>query len=104
MKKVILAALMLVTVSTFAMPTRNSEKHAVSVSGGGKHIDASQVPEPVMTTFNAMYPTATNVSWEKERNNGTVIYQAKFSRDGKCFKSTFAADGTFLGQKRIPCN
>lgn len=103
MKKLILAAFMLVSVSAMAFTGSTAVHHSAQASGNGRHISASQVPVPVMTSFNALYPNATNVSWEVQREHGAIVYQAKFKQNGKCFKATFSADGTFLSQKRINC-
>ena len=101
MKKIILAALLLTSASVFASANASTGSAIVSVkSGGGKHISASQVPAPVMATFNSMFPTATNVQWEVEREHGSKVYQAEYTENGKRFKAQFAPDGTFLGKKR----
>lgn len=98
------AALMLVSVATFSYAANPSVSHSVKVMKDGRHIPASAVPDAVKATFNAMHPTATNVRWEVERNNGMIIYQAKFKENGQCFKDKFSADGTFLEEKKIACN
>lgn len=103
MKKMILAALMFAAVATVSYAGNSSVTHSVKVMRDGRHISASQVPAAVKATFNAMHPDATNVRWEVERNNGMTIYEAKFKENGQCFKDKFAADGTFLEEKRISC-
>ena len=103
MKKLILAAFMLVSVSAMALASSTTVQHSAQASGNGRHISASQVPAPVMASFNALYPNATNVSWEVQKEHGAVVYQASFQQNGKCFKAKFSADGTFLSQKRINC-
>lgn len=98
MKKVIFAALMLATVFSFSITTANSAPYAISKSDG-RHISPSQVPAPVMSSFNNRYPNATNVQWEVEREDGSKVYQAQFRQpNGKRIKAQFAPDGTFLGQ------
>src|ERR1041384_806003 len=101
MKKILFAALMLTSVSVFASQA-TAVTHVVSLkSGGGKHISPSDVPTAVMTTFNNKFPTATNVQWEVQKEDGGKIYQAEFTQNGKRFKAQFAPDGTFLGKQRV---
>lgn len=95
MKKILLAAFLLVAGATFANASNLSV--VMVAKGGGVHISASQVPAPVMTTFNAMYPGATNVRWQREREHGQTVYKADFLLNGQRMRATFAADGTFLG-------
>ncbi len=104
MKKVIFAALMLVSISSFAAVNGGAVSKAVSKSGGGRHISASQVPAPVMASFNQHFPDATNVSWEVERDNGVIVFEAKFRENGVCKKAEFLRDGTLIEQKTIVCS
>ena len=102
MKRILFAAIMLTSVSAFAASHVTTVSNIVSVkSGGGRHISASEVPAPVMSTFNNMFPNATNVQWQIEKEDGGKVYQAEFSQNGKRFKAQFAPDGTFLGKKRV---
>jgi len=101
MKKIVLAALLLTSISAFAFANGNVVSNVRTVaSGDGRHISASEVPAPVMESFNSRFPTATNVSWEVEREHGSRVYEATFTQNGKRFKATFAPDGTFLGKER----
>src|SRR5215210_4082603 len=101
MKRILFAALMLTSASVFVSANGSVVSNVVSVkSGGGRHISASEVPAPVMESFNSRFPTATNVRWEVEKEHGSKVYQAEFTVDGKRFKAQFAPDGTFLGKKR----
>ena len=100
MKKILFAALMLTSVSVFASKA-TIVSNVVSVkSGGGRHISASEVPAPVMESFNSRFPTATNVQWQVEKEHGSKVYQAEFTQNGVRYKAQFAPDGTFLGKKR----
>lgn len=95
MKKIFLAAALLFAATTFTgVATANATM--VLKSGDGKHIPASQVPGPVLASFNTNFPTATNVKWEKEREHGQVQYKADFNQNGKRWRAIFAADGTLL--------
>ena len=97
MKKVIFAALMLASVSSFAHTNASASSYAVMKSGDGQHIPASEVPRAVKVSFRNMFPTATNVRWEREREHGSVIYKASFNFNGSKMTAKFAPDGTYLG-------
>src|SRR4051794_10760401 len=98
MKKLIFAALLLVSASSFAHKNTPSISFAV-MQGDGQHIPASEVPSAVKASFRSLYPAATNVRWQREREHGATVYQASFLLNGVRTKALFAADGTFLGQK-----
>jgi len=100
MKKILLAAFLLTSLSYVALATGSVVSNVVVKSDAGRHISASQVPAPVMATFNNKFPTATNVQWEVEKEHGSKVYQATFTENGKRFKAQFAPDGTFLGKQR----
>lgn len=100
MKKLILAAFMLSTVS-FSFANVNAKPSISYIkSGGGHHISPSQVPDAVKSSFNNKFPNASNVQWEVEKEHGSKVYQAEFTQNGKRFKAEFTPDGTFLGKKR----
>ena len=98
MKKVLLAASLFIAASSFAGYNHlNGITTATTVqSGDGTHIPASEVPRPVKVSFRNMFPTATNVRWELEREHGQTVYQADFLLDGKRWRAVFSADGTFI--------
>ena len=100
MKRILFAVLMLTSVSAFASKGSIVSNVVALKSGDGRHISASQVPAPVMETFNSKFPNATNVQWEVEKEHGSKVYQAEFTQNGKRFKAQFAPDGTFLGKER----
>jgi len=99
MKKIVFAVMMLGSMSAFAFNT-NTSSTIILKSGDGKHIPPSQVPAPVMQSFNSMFPNARNVQWEVEKEHGSTVYQAEFTQNGTRYKAEFAPDGTFLGKKR----
>jgi hypothetical protein len=78
MKKVFLAAFILAATASFSNP--------VSIlnlkSGGGTHISASQVPVRILNAFNASYPAATKVEWQKEWEHSMVEYKVSFYVNG----------------------
>ena len=98
MKKILLAAALLVSAVTFAAPST----HAIAIvqSGDGRHIPASQVPAPVLASFNSLYPDATNVKWEKEREHGHIEYKADFMIGNQRWEARFLADGTLVRERR----
>ena len=98
MKKLIFAALLLGSVSSFAHKNTPLVSFAV-MKKDGVRIPASEVPSAVKATFRNLYPTATKVQWEREREDGRTIYQATFTLNGDRKRALFSANGTFLGQK-----
>jgi len=98
MKKLMFAALLLVSASSFAHKNTPLISFAVMKSDG-QHIPASEVPSAVRATFRSLYPTATNVRWERESEHGSTVYQATFLLNGVRKTALFSSNGTFLGQK-----
>lgn len=86
MKKILLAASLLIAATTFAGTNNVTAVKFSSETGKGKHIPASQVPASIIATFNAQFPTATNVRWQLEREHGQSVYQAQFLLNGKSMK------------------
>ena len=101
MKRIFLAASLLIAATSF---TGNLNANASTVSvlaqRDGKHIPPSEVPAPVMASFNESFPTAANVQWEKEKEHGQTIYQADFLKNGKKWRAIFASNGTLLSSGR----
>jgi hypothetical protein len=96
MKKLLLAALLLSSVSSFAYSAPVIYSY---MKDDGRHIPASDVPTAVKQSFRSRYPTATNVRWEVEREDGGRIYVAQFTFKGRQLKAKFTPNGTFLGQE-----
>ena len=59
-------------------------------------IPASRVPAAVIESFNTNFPDATNVTWERKSQNGTRIYEATFTMDGRRWEARFLPDGTLI--------
>lgn len=97
MKKILLAASLLIAATSFAGSYNAPLAKMAMEAKKGRHIPASQVPAPVKATFSSMFPTATNVQWEVEKDNGQVVYTASFRVNGKSQKARFSADGTYIG-------
>ncbi|HNP24234.1 MAG TPA: hypothetical protein PKM63_03860 [Panacibacter sp.] len=94
MKKVLLAAALFISASSFA-GYYNFNANSV-VEAKGTHIPASQVPVAVRTTFASMFPDATNVRWQLETEHGKNVYQADFLLNGARWRAVFNADGTLI--------
>ena len=52
----------------------------------------ANVPKAVEEKFDALYPTASMVMWEKEGDN----YEADFKMDSKSYSAVFEPSGTFV--------
>lgn len=102
MKKLILAAIMLGSVSCFAYAGKNAFTPAgyTVLRDDSRHIPASQVPLAVRNSFREMFPDARNVEWQIEREDGRRLYEAEFTRNGRRFKAYFTPDGTFVRLER----
>lgn len=93
MKKILFFLLL----TTITMGTTCS-KHDDLLSGSS-HINSSQVPAAVLSSFNSRYPTAGGqIEWEKENGN---TYKVKFFINGQRWQALFAADGSFISEKMI---
>ena len=100
MKKLFLAASLLIAATSFTgVYQATASSLSTAAKGDGQHISPSQVPAPVMASFNANFPNANNVKWEKEKEHGQVIYQADFVMNGQRWRATFIADGALLSTK-----
>jgi hypothetical protein len=80
MKKIILSTLMFVAVTILAI---------------AQDVKSSVVPAAVKAALLKKYPTATKVSWEKERGNFEANWGGKSGED---MSVTFTPNGTFLEQ------
>jgi hypothetical protein len=58
-------------------------------------ITSSDVPQPVLDSFNTKYPGAKDVEWEVEREDGKLYFEAEFELQGKEKEAYFRPDGTF---------
>jgi hypothetical protein len=57
------------------------------------------VPETVLTAFEAKYPDATVAEWEVEKSDGRLIYKSQFQLADKRKKARFESDGTFIKEE-----
>jgi len=95
MKKIFLAASLLLAATTFS-GIYAANATAIVMAKKGVEIPASPVPVAVRSSFAANFPNATNVKWERQREDGGVQYQADFRMNGQRWRARFAADGTLL--------
>ena len=59
-----------------------------------KDVKETDVPQSVVAAFKAKYPNATVTEWETEKEDGKIIYEAKFKEGDKEKKVHVAADGS----------
>jgi len=96
MKKIFLAASLLLAATTFAGISNANAATVTAVAKKGVHIPASEVPPAVMATFTSTFPTATNVQWEKQREDTGLQYQADFTQNGVRWRARFSKSGKLL--------
>jgi hypothetical protein len=101
MKKIILAALLFTSVSSFASSDKVATSNVII-----KKDPVSAVPKAVMVSFNARFPNAGNVTWSIQSTPSMIIYVADFIV-GKTpatethVRAMFTVDGKFLGKEFI---
>lgn len=93
MKKVIIG--LSFVISGFFVQSCN-ERAETKMRG---NIPEADVPASVKTSFSAKYPGATDVEWEKESENGKILYEAECKFNGKEVKVKFDANGNFVSQE-----
>jgi uncharacterized lipoprotein YmbA len=59
-------------------------------------LSEDQVPVAVKDAFAAKYPTATDVKWEKEIEDGKIEYEIGFKLDDKHKEAFFEENGNFI--------
>ena len=62
-------------------------------------ISASQVPQPVMTSFQTKYPNITADKWVQEKEKGKTVYEAKFKNNNKKIEAEFNENGNFIEEE-----
>jgi hypothetical protein len=60
---------------------------------------SSDVPSAVVTAFQAKYPSATDVTWEAEKIDGHLAFEAEFKIEGKGKEAYFSTGGSFLKEE-----
>ena len=64
-----------------------------------QEISASQVPQPVMNSFQTKYPNVTVDKWIQEKEKGKTIYEAKFKNNNKDVEAEFDENGAFIEEE-----
>ena len=98
MRKVIFV-LMILSASVSLIGISPALVHASGKGGGNNQkIPASQVPAPVMSSFNASFPNAKQTEWEVTPAvyYGPTIYTASFKLNGQKWQASYYADGTMV--------
>ncbi len=99
MRKLILAFLLLsASVSLVGISRTNVFASGGKGGSNGNKIPASQVPAPVMGSFKAGFPAATQTEWEVTPPvyYGPAIYTASFKQNGQKWQANYYADGTLV--------
>lgn len=52
-----------------------------------------EVPSAVVQNFQDLYPSATNIAWEKTDNG---LFEAEFKVDGQTFEAVFLPNGNWM--------
>jgi hypothetical protein len=72
---------------------------AVAACASEFDIASSDVPQAVLDSFSGKYPTAKDVKWEVEKEDGKLYFEAEFEIDGKEKEAHFRSDGTFTKEE-----
>lgn len=66
------------------------------VSLAGDHVAMEKVPAPVRATIQRETKGGQIKGIEKDLDEGVLVYEVEFTRDGKAFELVVAADGKLL--------
>ncbi|QJD30709.1 PepSY domain-containing protein [Methylococcus geothermalis] len=61
-----------------------------------KNLTEQQVPKPVLDTFKAVYPNATDIEYEEKVKHGQTVYEIEFKDKGVEREIVYSADGKVL--------
>ena len=64
-----------------------------------QEISASDVPQPVISAFQAKYPNITPAKWIKENEKGKTVYEAKFTNNNKKVEADFDEKGNLIEEE-----
>jgi hypothetical protein len=56
----------------------------------------SDLPPGVLASFQSKYPGAGDVSWEAEKEDDHLVFEAEFQHEGKKKEAYFRPDGMFV--------
>lgn len=91
MKKIILAAALLVSVCSLNAKPFST----IAITANDPSQRPRTIPQPAVDAYNAMFPGATTVKWARKGEN---VYQVTFILNGKKDTARYASDGTYLGK------
>lgn len=92
MKKIILAAALLITiVSVKANTVTSPETNRTSVIARNN----SPIPQACVDAYNAMFPGAITLKWARK---GEGVYQVTFTLNGQKSTARFSFAGVYLGK------
>jgi hypothetical protein len=57
------------------------------------------VPQAVITAFQNKYASVKDVSWEVEKEDGHLLFEAEWKENGKEKEACFKPDGTFVKEE-----
>ena len=92
MKKIILAAVVMVFVSSVYAGSYN---HFAASSYTHVLRNNSPIPQAAVNAYNAMYPGATTLKWVRK---GEGVYQVTFLLDGQKLTARYSYAGVYLGK------
>lgn len=69
------------------------------IACGNNHLEASEVPAAVMTSFNGKYNNVTDAEWATKEKDGATLYAVEFKANGQEIEALFDASGTVLESK-----
>ncbi|MEP7317220.1 MAG: hypothetical protein ABI921_00710 [Panacibacter sp.] len=92
MKKIILAAVLLVSISSLqASPLTNAASFSISQAARNN----APIPQPCIDAYHAMFPGATTLKWARK---GEGVYQVTFIYNGNKSTARYSAAGVYLGK------
>ena len=62
--------------------------------------NTDQIPQEVMAGLTARFPDAVIAKWEKEQEDGAVIYDIEFEQAGRKFEADIMEDGTIVNWEK----
>ena len=92
MKKIIIALVLLVSVSSLYAESHHS---FVKATAGETGKSVTRVPAAVLASYNAMYPDAATIKWTWKDH---TFYQVIFMYKGEKMTASYLTDGTYAGK------
>ncbi len=62
-------------------------------------IKQTEVPKEVLNAFTAKYPSAKDVSWEAEKDDGVFYFEAEWTDNGKEKEVHITSDGSSVKEE-----